>query len=340
MFLSISVRCLMNVEALNSVETVGNLSRHRTVPMVIPQRDGYTLKYVPAVSGESIAHGYQALLVDVAKSLSLPVGEFSSRYEFIKFSEDSYLKVEGVEPPKSYDDIRRFEVDVLLKDVVADVGGFLYTGDIPVKRTSRFQVGYMIPAIQDVLDATAMEAEFHVRYLFSQAEEGAALGQIPYNVEIASSVYTLNLNIDLAGIGVPSSSFGGAPKGARDELKKKEQELRESIPRRRRAALIALLKLLANNSFGGKRSRFLPNSELRSCAFALADDAFTVSPGNYTDYVQRTWARAQKYSALTGHAVKAWCVNKEGLNVPDGVSKRETIEDIFEDIMKLTLEGR
>ncbi|MCS6787677.1 MAG: type I-A CRISPR-associated protein Cas7/Csa2 [Aigarchaeota archaeon] len=340
MFLSISVRCLMNVEALNSVETVGNLSRHRTVPMVIPQHDGYTLKYVPAVSGESIAHGYQALLVDVAKSMKLPVGVFSSRNEFIKFSEDSYLTEEGVKPPKSHEDIMRFEIDVLLKDIVADVGGFLYTGDIPVKRTSRFQVGYMIPAIQDVLNATAMEAEFHVRYLFSQAGKDAKLGQIPYNVEIASSVYTLNLNLDLAGIGVPSNVFGETPKGARDELEKKKQELSNSIPNRRKAALIALLKLLTNNSYGGKRSRFFPNIELRSSVLALSRDSFTVSPGNYTDYVERTWKRAQKYLALTGHEVKVWCVNREGLSVPAGVSKHETLEDVFEDIMNLVTQGK
>jgi len=166
MFLSASFRILVNVESLNSVESVGNVSRHRSVPIVIPYDNGYTIRYVPAVSGESIAHGFQSLLVDVALRENLPVSEFSRRKEFLKFSEDAYL--EGIEPPKDYDDIRRFEVDVMLKDIVADVGGFLYAGNIPVKRTSRFQVGYMLPALEDVTNAAALEAQFHVRFLQSK----------------------------------------------------------------------------------------------------------------------------------------------------------------------------
>ncbi|MDW8074053.1 MAG: type I-A CRISPR-associated protein Cas7/Csa2 [Nitrososphaerota archaeon] len=345
MFVSLSLRSLINVEALNSVETVGNLSRHRSAPIIIPQPNGYTVKYVPAISGESIAHGYQAELVEVAKSLDLPVGLYSSRYEFIKFSEDDYLKDEGIDPPKDHNDLRRFEVDVLLKDVVADVGGFLYAGDIPVKRTSRIQVGYMIPALQDLQDATAVEAQFHVRYLFSKPqkgggkkaeekgkEEGAKLGQAIYHVEVASALYTLNINLDLAGIGVPSIGFGKPGKG--------ETELAKQAPKRRRAALITLAKLLSNTSFGGRHSRFLPNSELRSSVIALADSAFIVSPGNYTDYVQRTWTRAEKYSGLTGHAVRLWCVNREGLSVPDEISKHDTIEGVFEELMRQVKEAR
>ncbi|MEM0444035.1 MAG: DevR family CRISPR-associated autoregulator, partial [Candidatus Caldarchaeum sp.] len=157
MFVSTSLRMLVNVESLNAVETVGNVSRHRVAPIVIPQDAGYTIKYVPAVSGESIGHGYQSVLADIALREGLPVGEFSARKEFLKYSGDSYL--EGISPPSNHDDIRRFEVDVLLKDVVSDVGGFLYTGKISVKRTSRLQVGYLLPALEDVTNAAAVEAQ-------------------------------------------------------------------------------------------------------------------------------------------------------------------------------------
>ena len=73
MFLSVGVRFEANVEALNMVETAGNYGKHRRVPYLI-ERDG-KLKtvYVPALSGESLAHAYQEHLVREVLSLNLPV---------------------------------------------------------------------------------------------------------------------------------------------------------------------------------------------------------------------------------------------------------------------------
>lgn len=325
MFLSTSLRLLVNVESLNAVESVGNVSRHRTVPIVVPGPDGYSIKYVPAVSGESIAHGYQSELVDIAQRMGLPVGVYSSRKEFIKFSEDNYLNDEGISPPKDYDDVRRFEVDVLLKDIVTDVGGFMYTGDIPVKRTSRFQVGYMLPALEDVTKAAAVEAQFHVRFLFSRQQkggEGAALGQIPYNIEAASALYTLTFNLDIAGIAVPSTTFG-----KKSEVS--EKQLAAQAPKRRLAALKALGSLLSNLSFGAKHSRYLPNSELMSCVLTVSSIPFTVSPGNNRNYIAQTSRRMKQLSSIVGGEVKAWAVAREELEKPSDVTYLETVEEII-----------
>ncbi|MEM2841665.1 MAG: DevR family CRISPR-associated autoregulator, partial [Candidatus Bathyarchaeia archaeon] len=143
-FISVAVRVLMNLESLSGVETVGNLARHRTAPIVMPSGEGYTIRFVPVLSGESLAHSYQELLVQEAKSRKLPIGEYSSRLEFLKFADEHIMSEEKIDPPKNEKDIRRAEVDVLLKDYVADVGGFLYAGrkGSPIKRTSCFQVGY------------------------------------------------------------------------------------------------------------------------------------------------------------------------------------------------------
>jgi CRISPR-associated protein Csa2 len=61
--LSMSLRIEVNAEAFNAVETVGNLTKHRRAPMIIPTESGYRLIYVPAVSGESIANAYHRNLV-------------------------------------------------------------------------------------------------------------------------------------------------------------------------------------------------------------------------------------------------------------------------------------
>ncbi len=333
MFLSASLRLLVNVESLNSVESVGNVSRHRSVPIVVPYDSGYTIRYVPAISGESIAHGYQSLLVDVALREGLPVGVYSRRKEFLKFSEDAYLKDEGIESPKDYEDIRRFEVDVLLKDVVADVGGFLYAGNIPVKRTSRFQVGYMLPALEDVTSAAALEAQFHVRFLQSKPsrsteQDGAELGQIPYNIEAASALYTLTFNLDVDGIGVSVNTFGKVDQ-------KKEEELARQRTERRKAALKALGLFVSEISFGARHSRYLPNAELMSCTFALSDIPFTVSAGNFRSYIERTFRRANKLSELLRIKAHVWAVVREkGVQVPEGVKEVSSPEEIVEELIR------
>jgi CRISPR-associated protein Csa2 len=248
----------------------------------------------------------------------------------LKFSEDAYL--EGIEPPKDYDDIRRFEVDVMLKDIVADVGGFLYAGNIPVKRTSRFQVGYMLPALEDVTNAAALEAQFHVRFLQSKPpkgaeQEGARLGQIPYNIEAASALYTFTFNLDLDGIGVPVTNFG-----KRDE--RKEGELEKQKVSRRKAALKALGLFVSQISFGARHSRYLPNAELMSCTFALSDIPFTVSAGNYKNYIGQTFNRAEKLSRLLGIKTQVWAVvREEKVQVPEGVKVVSSPEEIVEELI-------
>ena len=55
LFVSVRGRVLINVEALNMTESVGNYVKHRRVPVISPKT--YATYFVPAISGESIAHG-------------------------------------------------------------------------------------------------------------------------------------------------------------------------------------------------------------------------------------------------------------------------------------------
>lgn len=70
--LSLSARILLNVEALNMIESIGNLVRRRRAPIVIPlENGGYILRYTPAISGETLAHAYQEILASLATKLNL-----------------------------------------------------------------------------------------------------------------------------------------------------------------------------------------------------------------------------------------------------------------------------
>jgi len=287
MFVSISFRLLMNLESLNSVESIGNLVRHRTAPIVIPTNDGYVIRFVPAVSGESLAHAYQMCLVNEAKRLNLPLTEESERGEFLKFADNNLLTKYGIPVPKSESQIRRTEVQILLKDMVCDIGGFLYAGDFPVKRTSLFQVGYMIPALKDV-KATALETQFHVRHAPSSMEQY----QAPYNVEVGSAVYTFTFAISFDYVAKPMTAFG-----ERDEAG--EKELMEQRDTRIKAAVAALASFITLLPFGAKKSRFMPNLEYLSAVAACCEGAsFLVSPGNDRAFVKETVERAGEFVSL------------------------------------------
>jgi hypothetical protein len=52
------------------------------------------------------------------------VGKRSSIREFIKYADEGIVEYEGLTPPSKVDEMRKFEVDVMLHDVIADVGGF------------------------------------------------------------------------------------------------------------------------------------------------------------------------------------------------------------------------
>ncbi|MEM1659270.1 MAG: type I-A CRISPR-associated protein Cas7/Csa2 [Candidatus Jordarchaeales archaeon] len=287
-FLSVACRLLVNVESLNSVETVGNLVRHRTAPIVVPSGDGgYSIRFVPTISGESLAHAYQVHLAEEAKRAGLSLSEESERGEFIKFADEKFLTKYGVKVPNSEDDIRRAEVEIMLIDYVCDVGGFLYAGRYPVKRTSTFQVGYMVPAVFDV-EAAALEAQFHVRFSPSYMDL-----QQPYNVEVGSAVYTFTFNMDVSQISRPSTGFG-----KRDEsLEKRLEGERE---KRVTAALSALSTFLSQLRLGAKRSRFLPNVEPLSAVAAVSKNTFfVVSPGNSKNYIAETAKRKESFQSLT-----------------------------------------
>jgi len=321
-FLSISFRLLINIESLNSIESIGNLVRHRSAPIVVKDRKEYSVRFVPVISGEAIGHGYQRQLAEVASGMNLPLTEESKRGEFLKFADDALLERYGIPVPDSEAKIRSTEVEILLKDVVCDVGGFMYAGDYPVKRTSRFQVGYMIPALEDV-KAAALEAQFHVRHAPSSMKQY----QAPYNVEVGSAVYTFTFNLDLAGIGVPSTEFG--------DKSPKEQELANQRNDRVKASLVALASFITSMPYGAKKSRFLPNVEYLSAIAAYSKDVtFIVSPGNSKNFIKDTVDRSKELVGLGEILKKQLKPPKMVILDKEGASDNIETENVEVEIVK------
>lgn len=324
--LSISARILANVEALNMAESVGNVSRHRRAPIVTGDRGRYWVVYVPAVSGESIAHHYQRLLTSIAKSMNLPITKMDDAGYFLKYASNDIIKryYQEVSEVVNLTDKCQVETKLVKASVVADVGGFLYTDKL-VKRTSRIRFSYMIPALDAVKQgATASYPQLHTRY----SPEVRAGEQALYYVESGSSLYALSTIVNISDIA---------------ELEccdKKNTELSNEKPKRIEASLKALIALLDGMAFGAKRSRYLPQWDVKSLIATVSRGPveFVTSPPVNPNYIEQTIRRSEVVSKVLGSNIKIFVYDSEGITIPEDLKQRINLYNAHTEALKAAMD--
>jgi CRISPR-associated protein Csa2 len=277
---SVVARILLNVEALNMAETVGNVSRHRKAPIVIVNDKGASIFYVPAISGESLAYHYQKLLASIAHARGLPVTSMDIQGYFMKFSDDNIINSYYKEV-KLADAETRCEIErrILESSVVADVGGFLYTNKL-VKRVSKIRFGYMVPALDAIsVGAVASYPQLHVRY----TPEAKKREQMIYNVETASTLYTFTASINISEIGKVMNYDEGCKDTVLGDRKQRIE-----------AAVDALIAMVDGVVWGAKRSRFNPVWEVKSLVATVSKGPveFIPSPATTKSFIKETIDRA------------------------------------------------
>ena len=351
-FLSLGVRALVNVEALNMVESVGNIVRHRKAAIVYKRDSAYVVRWVPAVSGESLAHSYQALLAFLARQRGLPVCTYCSKHEFVKHADRRIFgdldwekklasRLESIEGDKggkksgkqqqvnALEVMHEVEKTIITNCVVEDIGGFLYAGKKPVKRTSRFSCSFMIPAL-DAVEKAVVETQFQVRHA-PTASQVWDQAQMPYNVEVGSAVYAWSFYMDLSSIGctsaVKSECLG-------DDERRKRVEL----------AIDALALMLDSRLFGAKHSRFMPVVGYELILVTLSKPLpFNVSPPAMGPcFVEDTVKRIEAFVKATNSSVEVYGYAGDGdaekLLKANNVKVYKTIVELFEEVKRKALE--
>ncbi|MEM4680821.1 MAG: DevR family CRISPR-associated autoregulator [Acidilobaceae archaeon] len=333
--LSLSGRFLVNVEALNMVESVGNVTKHRRAPIVTYSEGKYNVVYVPVVSGEAIAYHYQRLLTQIAESMGLNVTGLDKQGYYLKYSDDDIIKnwyseprIKEVIDSKNPCDIERAFIEA---SVVADVGGFLYMkkgeGDKKrskeseskadkdetpplIKRTSRIRFSYLVPSLDAVASGAAvLYPQLHVRYAPLPLQRVQAL----YYVESGSALYTLSSILVASDIAKLEYCAGGKSLPPEEKIKRVE------------AALKALVALIDGLSFGAKRSRYLPIYETKSLIISVSKGPieFTVSPATDKSYIEKTLKRVEILKELCSQIKEELCTAKifiysnEGIKIPE-----------------------
>jgi CRISPR-associated protein Csa2 len=168
-FLSACV--VVNVEAMNMVEAIGNVVRHRKAAHVYRIREGqyerYEIRTVPVVSGEALRHAVQKALAEVAEGVGLPVCGWCRRGEFVKHGvvlDQFFRDVKGAGSVAGFEEaaersIYEAERLILESSVVKDVGGFLRA---PEEETSVLGVGYLVPAVEGGWVLCGFDVQFQV----------------------------------------------------------------------------------------------------------------------------------------------------------------------------------
>jgi len=338
-FLSLAARLLVNVEALNMVESIGNVTRHRRATIIITHNGEYRKIEVPAISGETLAHAYQEALVLVAKQIfprKPPICPWCERGEFFKSMDDAHTMPEvkqTVGKLKGKEQVRVFEEAVIKNCLVEDIGGFLRAERPPVKRTSLFQIGYMVPTF-DAINATSLESQFHVRHAPSEAvraEKQERAAQMIYYIETGSALYGVTFNLDIGGIGRTSMIE------VKDVLDNEEKKLRI------KTALGALVVLLSSGLFGAKRTRFLPILDICSVVAAVSTPVpFTVIPPATKDFIAQTAEKSMKFNEIMSKVniseeIKVYAYSKEVKELPENITKTKTVEDLLEKVIDTVL---
>jgi len=164
-----SARVVVNVEAMNMVEAIGNVVRHRKAAHVYRFREGrnerYEIRTVPVVSGEALRHAVQRAL---AKGVGLPVCSWCRRGEFVRHGVvlgEFFRDVEGEGGVAGFEEaagrgIYEAERLILGSCIVEDVGGFLIP---PEEGASVLGVGCLVPAVEGDRVLCGFDVQFHVR---------------------------------------------------------------------------------------------------------------------------------------------------------------------------------
>ncbi|GBC69904.1 hypothetical protein HRbin01_01609 [archaeon HR01] len=310
MFISIRGRVLLNAEALNMTESVGNYVKHRRAPIMLRENDGgYAVYFAPAISGESIAHGLQVLLAEKAKENKLPVCSLCEKGIFLKSSDKKVLEASL---GRNVDD-KDVEATIIKECTVEDIGGFLYAEKkANVKRTSNFYTGYMIPTFE-ALKNSVIEPQLHSRYALG-TKFVKDQGQMLYYVEISSAVYCFSLDLDTRYIGRLTFDVDRA-----GDLVLSDEERKSRI----NTLLEAVKTFLLENSYGAKKTRFLPVSSWESMVISISDKTWTVPSPFASSYIENAEKKREKISFNTElHVFREGSFEQFVVDTLDAVGKR------------------
>ncbi|GAB5047034.1 DevR family CRISPR-associated autoregulator [Thermodesulfovibrio sp. TK110] len=310
-FVTFAVKTQMNVHDLNNETVAGNVTDIRIMEFL--DEDGKRVE-APAVSGRMLKHwhfeGMRKLILNGTYS-SIPLCDGCKAGEPIRPGEIKNGNLTQVAKP---------EQDAILSCAVCDIHGYLIAkgaeGEkgVSARRTSRTMFSWLMPVLG--VD-TAQKQVLHTRVSQQQEmAEGEGAAQMIFNKSYASGIYAFVSALDVDRIGLVELNLGSPNPYAVDDNNGRKDRIKVAIE---------AYRLMLSGQIGASLSHALPHQNPEEILVAYSEEGplpFPVSP-MYKDYIEKTIGLMPK-----GTNFLYW-----GSESPSGVSKKNTIDDIFQEVL-------
>jgi len=308
-FLSFAVKVQLNVHDLNNEAVAGNVTDIRIMEFL--DENGRRLE-APAVSGRMLKHwhyeGIRHLILNGSYS-SMPLCAACKVGEPVR---------PGEVRNNNLRQIAKSEADAIMTCIICDIHGYLIAQGaegkgISNRRASRAMFSWLMPVLGY---NTSQKQVIHTRV--SQQEsvtEGEGAAQMIFNKSYASGIYAFVSALDIDRIGLVELNLGNNNSYAIDETQRKE----------RVKVAIEAFRYLIGGQMGASLSHAIPHLNPIEILVTYSETGplpFPVSP-MYSDYFEKTIGLMPQ-----GAQFLYW-----GSETPPGVIKKNTINEIFQELL-------
>jgi len=312
-FVTFAVKTQLNVHDLNNEAVAGNVTDIRIMEFL--DENGNRIE-APSVSGRMLKHwhyeGMKHLIVNGSYP-AVPLCAGCKAGEPIRpgtINNGNLSQNSGIS-----------EADAIKNCAVCDSHGYLIAkpeatageGGISARRTSRAMFSWLMPVLG--YDTTQKQV-IHTRV--SQQEsvaEGEGAAQMIFNKSYASGIYAFVSALDIDRIGLVELNLGGTNLYAVDNNERKD----------RIKVAIEAYRFMISGQIGASLSHAMPHGNPLEILVAYSESGplpFPVSP-MYSDYISKTVGLMPQKTPLL-----YW-----GNATPEGVTKKNTIDDIFKELL-------
>ena len=304
-FATLAVKTQLNVHDLNNEAVAGNVTDIRIMDFLNEhgERDE-----APAVSGRMLKHWHYEAMRKLSLEQKIPLCDSCKIGEPVRpatLTADHKLSHQEA--------IDEGTEEVIKKCAVCDIHGFLAAiGTTSERRSSRAMFSWLMPVIsipskQVIHSRVKSGADFKEESLKSQR---------PFNKSYASGIYAFVSALDVDRIGLIELNLGGTNPYAVDNDNGRKDRIKGAIE---------AYRFMLSGQIGASLSHAVPHGNPVEILVAYSETGplpFPVSP-MYSDYIPKTVGLMPQNTTLL-----YW-----GSESPQGVNKKDTINEIFTELL-------
>jgi len=304
-FVTFAVKTQLNVHDLNNEAVAGNVTDIRIMEFLDENGER---QEAPAVSGRMLKHWHYEGMRKLCYEKNLPLCDSCKIGEPVRpatLTTDNKLSHQEA--------IDKGTVEAIKKCSICDIHGFLAAiGTTSERRSSRAMFSWLMPVI-----SIPSKQVIHSRVKSGKVfQEEALTSQMPFNKSYASGIYAFVSALDVDRIGLVELNLGGTSPYAVDDTNGRKDRIKVAIE---------AYRFMISGQIGASLSHAMPHGNPLEILVAYSESGplpFPVSP-MYSDYISKTVGLMPENTSLL-----YW-----GNATPEGVTKKNTIDDIFKELL-------